>query len=443
MRFFSLIYRNSQWFKRRFTSAGLFVLSALTVAGVAGFDTTQSLSYQIFTLLSALILLALIGTLRVRFPVKARRNLPRFATVGEPCDYTIALNNHGSKRQVGLVLCDDLVTVFPNHAEFCASHAPGDEKRNRFDRKIGFPRWLWLVQKKRGAIIEEIKLPDISGQGTAKIKLSLTPLRRGALCFSSISIGRTDPLGLAKVFMNMPCPDTLLVLPRRYPVPGIRLPGLRKHQRGGVALSSKVGDAEEFCSLRDYRPGDAMRRIHWKSWAKTGKPVVKEYQDEFFVRHALMLDTFAAPQDTERFEEAVSIAASLACTVQEQDSLLDLMFVEDRAYCMTSGRNVAHTERMMQVLGAVNPCQDKPFSRLAQFVTGHAHAMSGCICVLLAWDEQRQALVAKLRLMGIPLLVLVIAAPGTAPLDYGPMRADPSSFHVLESGKIGEGLRAI
>ena len=45
-------------------------------------------------------------------------------------------------------------------------------------------------------------------------------------------------------------------------------------------------------SLRDYRPGDPLQRIHWKSFARTGDPVVREYQDEFFERHALILDTF-------------------------------------------------------------------------------------------------------------------------------------------------------
>ena len=56
--------------------------------------------------------------------------------------------------------------------------------------------------------------------------------------------------------------------------------------------------------MRDYRPGDPLRRIHWKSWAKTGRPVVKEYQDEFFVRHGLILDTF---QNTEKSEKIADI----------------------------------------------------------------------------------------------------------------------------------------
>lgn len=443
MRLFVPLYRYSQWVRRRFTRAGLFVLGALVAAAAAGLDTTQSMAYQLFALLAALLLLALIGAMRFRVPLEVRRHLPRFATVGEPCAYTIALNNPGMALPAGLTLRDNLLAEFPDSEEFRNAQAPGDQQRNRFDRKIGYPRWVWLVQQKRGARIEEIDLPDLPRQGAAKAKITFTPLRRGTLSFDSVSIGRTDPLGLARTFMNLPCPDTLLVLPRRYPVPGIRLPGTRIHQRGGVALSSKVGDAEEFSALRDYRPGDAMRRIHWKSWAKTGKPVVKEYQDEFFVRHALLLDTFAAPQDAERFEDAISVAASLVCTVQQQDSLLDLVFVEDRAYCMTSGRNVAQVERVLHLLAAAGPCRDKPFSRLARFVAGRAPAMSGCICVLLAWDEPRQALVANLRAMGIPLLVLVIAAPGAAALDPGPMRAEPGSFHVLESGNIGAGLNAL
>ena len=435
MRFFILLYRLSQWLRRRFTVAGLYVLGAASVAAATGLDTTQSLSYQMFALLAALLMLALLGSMRFSSPITVRRNLPKFATVNEPCEYGLVL--HGAKHPAGLVLRDNLATEFPTHAEYRLPQTGRDAKRNRFDRNRGYPRWLWLLHCKRGAKIEELRLPKLSAKQPVKLKNSFTPLRRGLLHFSGISIGRTDPLGLAQTFMELPCRDTLPVLPRRYPIPGILLPGTRKYQRGGIALSSKVGDAEEFSTLRDYRPGDAMRRIHWKSWAKTGQPVVKEYHDEYFVRHALVLDTFAAPQHAERFEEAVSIAASLLCSVQEQDSLLDLMFVVDRAYRLTSGRNVAQSEHLLQVLAQVSPCQDKPFGRLASFVAGHLQQMSGCICVLLAWDEDRQALVANLRSMAIPLRVLVIADRGAAPLSAA------ADVHRLECGKIIEGLRAL
>ena len=72
-----------------------------------------------------------------------------------------------------------------------------------------------------------------------------------------------------------------------------------RYQEGGVALAANIGRSEEFVSLREYRHGDPVRHIHWRSWAKTGKPIVKEFEDEFFVRHALVLDTFTDEPNSE------------------------------------------------------------------------------------------------------------------------------------------------
>src|SRR5213075_2167749 len=152
-----------------------------------------------------------------------------------------------------------------------------------------------------------------------------------------------------------------------------------------------------------------LRHIHWKSVSKTGRLIVKEFQDEFFVRHALILDTFAVNPRLDVFEEAVSIAASFACTVRTQESLLDLMFVGPQAFCFTIGRGVGHTEQMLEILASVQPCQEKPFAALKQLVIEHADAVSGCICVFLKWDEERQNFVEHLKILGVPVLVLVVS----------------------------------
>ena len=83
-------------------------------------------------------------------------------------------------------------------------------------------------------------------------------------------------------------------------------------------MAANIGHSDEFVSLRDYRRGDPVRHIHWRSWAKTGMPIVKEFEDEFFVRHALVLDTFSDEPHSELLEEAVSVAASFACSVLTQ-----------------------------------------------------------------------------------------------------------------------------
>jgi hypothetical protein len=56
--------------------------------------------------------------------------------------------------------------------------------------------------------------------------------------------------------------------------------------------------------------------------------VVKEYQDEFFERHALVLDTGTRRGEDAAFEDAVALAASFVYTIDTQECLLDLLFVD-------------------------------------------------------------------------------------------------------------------
>jgi uncharacterized protein (DUF58 family) len=214
-----------------------------------------------------------------------------------------------------------------------------------------------------------------------------------------------------------------------------------KYQEGGVAMASHVGQSEDFISLRDYRHGDPLRHIHWRSWARVGRPVVKEYEDEFFVRHALVLDTFTKLPYSFAFEEAVSVAASFACTINTQESLLDLLFVGTESFYFTAGRGLAHADQMLAILASVQPCWDKSFASLEHLVLTHIKNVSGCICVLLDWDEQRREFVRKLRSLGIPVLVLVVADPGkVSPDDFGPMSDDPERFRVIAPGNVEAAL---
>ena len=155
-----------------------------------------------------------------------------------------------------------------------------------------YHRWLWLIKRKKHFSFKEIKIDAIEPNGDYEAKLSITPLKRGLYPLNSISVFYTDPLGVYKKEVEVKEKDRILVLPKIYEVERIILSGKRKFQSGGVALSHSVANSDEFIALRDYRQGDPLNKIHWKSWAKAGKPIVKEYVDEFFTRHGLILDTF-------------------------------------------------------------------------------------------------------------------------------------------------------
>ncbi|MEW6669808.1 MAG: DUF58 domain-containing protein [Thermodesulfobacteriota bacterium] len=438
---FRLVYAIKAWLSRRLTVAGRSVLAGMLGCAVLGIDTNRTMAYMGFTLLLAMLLTSAGWCLFFRPRITALRKLPRFATAGDPLSYSVVLENRGAWRQEGLYLLEDVESPLPTLFEVQQAPEPDGRKRNPFDRSIGYHRWTWLLSRKQVARSTEQPLAGLPSDEPQQLRLELLPLRRGRLRFKGLSLVCPDPLGLFKARAYLPGAASLLVLPRRYLLPPLQLPGARRYQPGGVSLASSVGDSEEFLSLRDYRPGDPLRRIHWKSWAKTGRPVVKEYQDEFFVRHALILDTFQRIEASEVLEEAVSVAASFVYTIQTQESLLDLMFIGTEAYCFTSGRGLAYVDRMIEILACVQACGDKPFPTLLPLVTERAPLLSGTICVLLAWDEERKALVSLLKKLGLPVLVLVITDRGDKEtMDPGPMKDDPANFHCLRAGRIQEGL---
>ncbi|RUS94343.1 DUF58 domain-containing protein [Trichormus variabilis] len=268
----------------------------------------------------------------------------------------------------------------------------------------------------------------------------ITPTHRGVMRFIGMTVARPDPFGLLNACQTISLPQSLLILPKLYNLPPIQLPGFRKYQSGGVALASSVGDAEEFRSLREYRPGDSLRKIHWKSWAKIGKPIVKEEQDEFFVRHGLILDTFQSVKYSEILESAISIAASLASEVQTQESLLDLMFVGNEAYCFTFGRGISHTEKMLEIMASVVACRDKSFDSLIPVVLDKISLLSGCICIFIAWDEQRKKLVNYLNQMGVNTLVLILTNNPNNLEKIEFRQYQLATFHILKLDKIQEDL---
>jgi len=439
---FRFAYVVTHWFTRRFTKAGSLIVGGIVASAVVGLDTNQTLAYQAFTFLLALLLTSMACGMLFRGRFVARRKLPRFGTVHEPLTYRIVIENKTSKRQRGLNVREDLEEMCPSFEEFLQAPAEPDEKsRNPFDRAIGYHRWLWLLSRKQAATVREQEVSILPPHGAHELRVEIVPSHRGDLRLSGLALVRTDPFGLWRSFISIPIRQNVLVLPKRHPLPPIQLPGTRKYQPGGVALASSVGESEEFLSLRDYRPGDPLRRVHWRSWAKTGKPIVKEYQDEFFVRHALVLDTFQETGASEILEEAVSVAASFAYAIQTQDSLLDLMFVGSEAFCFTSGRGLAHVDKMLEILASVRACTDRPFSTLPALVLERAALLSGCVCVLLSWDEERQAFIGLLKALGIPVLVLIVMEDTKSKsFDPGPMRGDLEHLQRLQVGRIEEGL---
>ena len=220
-----------------------------------------------------------------------------------------------------------------------------------------------------------------------------------------------DPMGLfqrRRAILNEE--DEVLIIPKRYRLPALDLSGRSELKVGGETASTVRGEGGEFMGLREYRPGDSLRKIHWKAWARTGQPIVKEFEEMRFPRYGLVLDTNLKDSGPDLLEEAVSVAASFVSTMDRESCLLDLMFVREEPEVFTAGRGVARTDRLMEVLAKVEGSEEGSYDSLRQLVLRYAAEMTACVVVLSGWSPDREEFLARLRSSGLELVVYLIGA---------------------------------
>ncbi|WLW53470.1 DUF58 domain-containing protein [Streptomyces sp. YU58] len=148
--------------------------------------------------------------------------------------------------------------------------------------------------------------------GTAhELRYALPTARRGRVPVGPLRLERTDPLGLARRMRPYGGAETLLVRPRVRPLPV--LPSGQAHHVEGPASDTADDGSLTFHALREYVLGDDLRRVHWRSTARTGTLMVRQMVDVSLPHTTVVLDTreraYASEDD---FELAVDCAASVA-----------------------------------------------------------------------------------------------------------------------------------
>jgi uncharacterized protein (DUF58 family) len=445
-RTFNRVYRLDRWFKQRFTPLGMLLVGTLVLAGVFGINTRANLAYQLMSLTAALVLVAMAWAPWFRARLEVERRMPRYATAGEPLCYRVHVTNRSSRLLRGLYLLEEVHAQPLTPERFRGEHAGEPGARPWLGRFIGYAGWAMATRWREGAQPRPVPLPDLPPGRTVEVEVTWRPRRRGYVRLRGAAILRPDPLGIFHGIVRVSRPDSVIVMPRRYPVNWIAWTGRLHDRPGGLSQAASTSGVEEFAALREYRAGDPLRHIDWKGWARLGMPIVKEYFETCFVRQALILDTsLAAGTGRAQFEAAVSVAASfLAAGPAAMRGALDLIFVGTEVHRVSAGIGVGTMDGVLEALACAEPQAEQPFAVLHQAVRQRAGELSACVCVLLEWDAPRQELVHMLRSQGVPLLVLLVAAPGSRGRpDPGPMADQPDRFRVLSADALESHLAGL
>ena len=374
-------------YRERLTARGRFALGTLAVFAVLGVDPRRSQVFVLFAAVAGLLLLPTVLALLPRPWVRVRGRLPLRLTARTPVTVRVAVENLSSRP------LPDLLVQIPASDE-------------------------------RGALLTVTPRESYVALGTGdsvEAPITVEAPRRGRYTLRSPTVAAVDPLRLVATAPVGGDEQVTLVYPRFYTIDRFPVAPGRRYQPGGIPLSSHLGDSIEFVGTREYREGDPVRNIHWRSWARRGEPVVKEYQEEYFCRLALVLDTFLPrkprPHQIEGFEAAVSVLASIADHFSRSEYVVDILAAGPDIYEVSAGRSLAYLENILDVLACLAPCHEPPFERIGPHLFDKLAQLTTVVAVLLDWDEPREEFLARVKALGTEVQAIIVH-PGETVRDW-------------------------
>ncbi len=269
-------------------SGGVFYIVVTVLLGIGSINSQNNLLFIVFGIaLGAMLVSGVIsGAMMMGLEVDRRPVTP--AQVGTNARFSYRLTN---KRKRVPAMAVDLIEA--------------DRPRRK------------LRRKQRGTAIPEAFVELVPAAATVDVAAVMPCTRRGLMRLDPITISTMFPFGIVLKSVTVTEPDELLVLPRVVDLPdSVLLAGggrgrheTERHDRRGLGL--------EFYAIREYQPGDPLRRIAWKQSARSGTLRTREFASP--VATSVLIDvalereeTPYSPEAESEGERVICLAASLA-----------------------------------------------------------------------------------------------------------------------------------
>ena len=158
-------------------------------------------------------------------------------------------------------------------------------------------------------------VPAISGGDREILHYELRASARGRYTIGPLAVRLADPFGLAQVTSELAGTSDVIVHPR---VEALSVPGLGGELASSAATKVRYlySQGDEFYTTREYRDGDDLRKVHWRSSAKRGQLMIRQEERPWQARAVLAIDlrraAYRGHGGRASFERTVSAAASIA-----------------------------------------------------------------------------------------------------------------------------------
>jgi uncharacterized protein (DUF58 family) len=283
-------------------------------------------------LLLALPLITALLANRSRYLLSCTRQiLPPRVQVDSPAIVTLTLDNPG-RVPTGLMLLEDsLPYALGSRPRFVV-----DQLRPRWHREMSYP------------VRSQV---------------------RGRYYVGPLTVRLSDPFGFVELTRAFTSQATLVVTPVVVPLPRVRLSGDWSGTGDNRPRAFAAAGTEDV-TVREYRMGDDLRRIHWPSTARTDELMVRREEQPYQSRATLVLDTRVTAHrgsgPASSFEYAVSAAASIGSHLTAHGFTVRMLTDDVRAAEATwhdrGAGGAAEAQAILDALAVIEPSRRADFS---------------------------------------------------------------------------------
>lgn len=263
----------------------------------------------------------------------------------------------------------------------------------------------------------EVFVPVLAPGETRNVLIPIRPERRGRYPTSAMSVIAGYPFGLVNYTVAAEPPDVLIVLPKLGTVDGsmlrrwlIRIGAGDNFSRRPVRRQST--QAADVRGVRNYRPGDSPRDIHWRTTAKHGELMVREYDSTEPLDLLMVVEPWASEEPTSVELEAVEATLQIAASVfwswcHSEETPEATLIVAGLSEARTGRATEAFGRAALSLLSEAQPTTDHP-----QFPIDQLRRRSNRCARILVSSRPNSPLAGELRQQtGVPFVVVDPSTP--------------------------------
>jgi uncharacterized protein (DUF58 family) len=279
--------------------------------------------YAVFSLILATLLLAYLLPRKALHEVTATRIIPASAFEDDVINMDVVLENQGWRDRYMIEVIDAIPAAVPSlqtPMSFIAK-LPGGKKR--------------------------------------EYAMHVQCYKRGKYTIGPITLRSAYPLGISAIEHSIPeTQPKLTVYPKVFEISHLPFFSATNMPSSSAEAMAKSGGSEEFFGTREYRQGDSIKYIHWRSTAKYSKLIVKEFEIRCTSEISIILDLQQnASIGTGRestLEYSIKLAASIAKYALEHGHTIQLIGFGDQFHVVPYARGIDKLSHVLDMLACVN-----------------------------------------------------------------------------------------